>query len=165
MKVETEVVDELPQDGEYQRELTNIFPYIGCPSDQVVDTMSLEEYYVYLEGHLQSFNDHFEDADEDEEDSAWDEAVEALVSLIQVRRPINYTARTVYALIPYLPPGKVAVKFTVDTTITRGLLLYLFTKACQHVCGCEQVDHMNYNGRSTIEVYDDHVVCKFRCDT
>ena len=115
------------------------------------------------------------------------------MKLFKLRRPISNTIRTIYANISYPLTNPAIIKVTTNENITYAVLLYMYTKAYQYVYKMEEkvvgdpgsipgmlnraksdgqfgiwghdIEDLVYNGFSEVEVYKNHIVCDFNCDS
>ncbi len=167
----------LPIGNELLRTEKNIFPYAsGRPSDELA---TLDEYYELIRNIIDENNETFEDYD---------------VSIgTRLGNVVSDNIKCVYVSITYPLTNPAIIRFKCNQSITYGILHYLVTAAYQIVYKIEEDDDADpgliigtfnraksngrfgiwghditdlvYNSCSTINIYDDYIVCNFDCDS
>ena len=176
------IVHSLPSDDEFYfkkngkpakaKVKINVFPYFASPSNTVID---LKEYIKDLSIQL---NDAFTKSI-------------ASDSKKLLKTQIN-KIKVIYLTISHPLDKPVHFRFSVNKNVkvTYGSLLYLNTIAYQYIYNssiitndetiprCERrlsngnfkiwgymLHELKYNGYSQVNIYDDYIICKFKCDS
>lgn len=194
-----ELLEKLPQLGEPKSIIKNIFDNSNSKGEP---NMKVKNYrnFVYklmkdlLEYYIDTHNNELADIESDLTIKSDLIDIETDLNIKDLHTKIDNHIRTIYTIIKYPLSTPSIFKFTWETQITYGMLLYAFTIAYQLTYIIEEedyninnnknsellnrpksngrfgifghdIDDLVYNGFSKIKIYKDSVICNFECDS
>lgn len=178
-----EIVKEIPK-GELKREYTNMLPYCGKPQYDVHDYKKFIEEVLDCVKYLYNFN--LEDLKKAKKmkdlrgiEYRTRDINKFLTLTPNLNKIISNKYRDVYCIVDYPVKNPVIFKFKIDEPITIGKLLYVDAHTYHEIYRIEDENMNNppfgiwghfigdlcYNGHSSIQIFDKHIICKFECDS